>query len=47
MPATYAATAAVFAALAEVIPDFSPGSLLDVGAGTGAASWAARAQWPD
>jgi len=47
MPATFAACAAVFARLAEVIPDFAPSSLLDVGAGTGAASWAAVTQWPD
>ncbi|HET7083838.1 MAG TPA: small ribosomal subunit Rsm22 family protein [Rhizomicrobium sp.] len=47
MPATYAACAAVFARLIEVVPDFTPASLLDVGAGTGAASWAAVTQWPD
>ncbi len=47
MPATYAACAAVFARLSEVMPDFAPASLLDVGAGTGAASWAARAAWPE
>jgi ribosomal protein RSM22 (predicted rRNA methylase) len=47
MPATYAACAAVFARLTEVMPDFAPASLLDVGAGTGAASWAAVMQWPD
>ncbi|MBA2588989.1 MAG: SAM-dependent methyltransferase [Alphaproteobacteria bacterium] len=46
MPATTAACAAVFARLAEVMPDFAPASLLDVGAGTGAASWAAVTQWP-
>jgi ribosomal protein RSM22 (predicted rRNA methylase) len=46
MPATYAASAAVFARLAEVMPDFRPASLLDVGAGTGAASWAAVTAWP-
>jgi ribosomal protein RSM22 (predicted rRNA methylase) len=46
MPATYAACAAVFARLAEVMPDFAPASLLDVGAGTGAASWAAAVAWP-
>lgn len=46
MPATYAVCAAVFARLAEVVPDFAPSSLLDVGAGTGAASWAAIGQWP-
>jgi ribosomal protein RSM22 (predicted rRNA methylase) len=46
MPATYAACAAVFARLSEVMADFSPASLLDVGAGTGAASWAAVTAWP-
>jgi ribosomal protein RSM22 (predicted rRNA methylase) len=46
MPATFAACAAVFARLAEVMPGFAPQSLLDVGAGTGAASWAAATQWP-
>ncbi len=47
MPATYASCAAVFARLVEVMPDFVPAKLLDVGAGTGAASWAAVMQWPD
>lgn len=47
MPATYAACAAVFERVAERMPDFAPSSLLDVGAGTGAASWAARTAWPD
>ena len=46
MPATYAACAAVFARAAEVMPDFAPSSLLDVGAGSGAASWAAVTAWP-
>jgi ribosomal protein RSM22 (predicted rRNA methylase) len=46
MPATFAACAAVFARLAEVMPGFAPQSLLDVGAGTGAASWAAVTEWP-
>jgi ribosomal protein RSM22 (predicted rRNA methylase) len=46
MPATYAACAAVFARIAEIMPGFAPSSLLDVGAGTGAASWAAVGQWP-
>jgi len=46
MPATYAACAAVFGRIAEVMPVFAPSSLLDVGAGTGAASWAAIGQWP-
>ena len=47
MPATFAACAAVFARLAEVMPAFAPVSLLDAGAGTGAASWAAVTEWPD
>jgi ribosomal protein RSM22 (predicted rRNA methylase) len=46
MPATFAASSAVFARLVEVIPAFAPHSLLDAGAGTGAASWAAVTQWP-
>ena len=46
MPATYAAAAAVFGRLAEAMPHFQPDSLLDVGAGTGAGSWAAVTQWP-
>ena len=46
MPATFAACAAVFTRLAEAMPGFMPTSLLDVGAGTGAASWAAIGQWP-
>jgi ribosomal protein RSM22 (predicted rRNA methylase) len=47
MPATYAACAAVFARVAEMMPGFAPASLLDIGAGTGAASWAAIGQWPE
>ena len=46
MPATYAACAAAFARLREAMPDFAPSSLLDVGAGSGAASWAAATAWP-
>lgn len=46
MPATYAACAAVFAQVARVLPLFAPAGLLDVGAGTGAASWAAMQAWP-
>lgn len=46
MPATYAACAAVFGRLKQVMPGFAPASLLDVGAGTGAASWAAATAWP-
>jgi ribosomal protein RSM22 (predicted rRNA methylase) len=41
MPATYAALAASLNALGEIRPEFSPQSLLDVGAGPGTATWAA------
>lgn len=41
MPATYAAVAASLDALADIVSDFVPNSLLDVGAGPGTASWAA------
>ena len=41
MPATYAAVAASLNALTEIVPDFAPETLLDVGAGPGTASWAA------
>lgn len=41
MPATYAATLAALAALAERAPAFRPQSLADVGCGPGTASWAA------
>jgi ribosomal protein RSM22 (predicted rRNA methylase) len=40
VPATFAANRAVHAALADVMPDFAPQSLLDVG------SWAALSAWP-
>lgn len=45
MPATYAAAAAALRALAAALPDFSPRTMLDAGAGTGAALWAADATW--
>ena len=41
MPATYAAVTASLNALCEIVPDFAPKSLLDIGAGPGTASWAA------
>jgi ribosomal protein RSM22 (predicted rRNA methylase) len=46
MPATYAAVAACLNALAEVRPDLTPASLLDVGAGPGTASFAAAEAFP-
>jgi ribosomal protein RSM22 (predicted rRNA methylase) len=46
LPATYAACASVLGETARRAPGFAPRSLLDAGAGTGAASWAASAVWP-
>jgi ribosomal protein RSM22 (predicted rRNA methylase) len=46
LPATYAAIRAALEAAAEAAPDFSPASLLDVGAGPGTALWAASDRWP-
>ena len=40
-PATYAAVTASLNALREILPNFTPASLLDVGAGPGTATWAA------
>ncbi|MGZ3286146.1 MAG: small ribosomal subunit Rsm22 family protein, partial [Xanthobacteraceae bacterium] len=46
MPATYAAVTASLNALCEIAPDFTPKTLLDVGAGPGTASWAAAEAFP-
>lgn len=46
MPATFAATASCLASIEELRPDFSPSSLLDVGAGPGTATWAALQAFP-
>ena len=46
MPATYAAAVAAFSRVAEARPDFTPRSLIDLGAGPGTASHAAVAVWP-
>ncbi len=46
LPATYAASHAALAALAERRPDFRPRSLLDLGSGPGTAAWAACAVFP-
>jgi ribosomal protein RSM22 (predicted rRNA methylase) len=46
-PATFAAVGAVLASVRARRPEWRPRSLLDVGAGTGAASWAALAVWPE
>lgn len=47
MPATYAAVARVLEEVVLIAPEFSPRTMLDVGAGPGTASWAALAAWPD
>lgn len=46
MPATFAAIARAMTATAERAGAFAPTTLLDVGAGTGAAAWAATAAFP-
>lgn len=46
MPATYAAVRAALGHATELIPDFQPRSILDVGAGPGTASWAGIDAWP-
>jgi ribosomal protein RSM22 (predicted rRNA methylase) len=46
MPATFAACSQVFAHTREMMPEFAPKSLLDLGAGPGTATWAALEQFP-
>lgn len=46
MPATLAAVRSVLAQLVTLNPDFQPGTLLDLGGGTGAAVWAAAELFP-
>jgi ribosomal protein RSM22 (predicted rRNA methylase) len=45
MPATYAATVAVLAAVRDACPQFAPRSLIDAGAGPGTGAWAAVGQF--
>jgi ribosomal protein RSM22 (predicted rRNA methylase) len=47
MPATFAAASAAFSAARELMPSFSPASLLDLCAGPGSASFAALSLWPE
>jgi ribosomal protein RSM22 (predicted rRNA methylase) len=47
MPATYAAVTAAMGAMAARLPGWAPRSLLDAGAGLGAALWAAAETWED
>lgn len=46
MPATFAAIRSSFAMVEDAMPDFSPRTLLDIGAGPGTALWAAQDCWP-
>ncbi|MEU9147441.1 small ribosomal subunit Rsm22 family protein [Streptomyces sp. NPDC048349] len=45
MPATFEAVRAALDGLAEAAPQWAPGSHVDVGGGTGAATWAVDATW--
>jgi ribosomal protein RSM22 (predicted rRNA methylase) len=45
LPATYAAVRTSMGHIAEAAPDFSPRSLLDIGAGPGTVLWAAADCW--
>ncbi|TGQ66698.1 MAG: methyltransferase type 11 [Mesorhizobium sp.] len=47
LPATYAAVRASLDALNETRPEFTPKTLLDVGAGPGTVLWATAEVWPD
>jgi ribosomal protein RSM22 (predicted rRNA methylase) len=46
MPATYAAACAALEQVARAVPALAPVTLLDLGGGTGAASWAAAEVFP-
>ncbi|MGW0282891.1 small ribosomal subunit Rsm22 family protein [Streptomyces sp. NPDC003236] len=45
MPATFEAVRSALAAFADTVPGWAPGSHVDVGGGTGAATWAVTATW--
>jgi ribosomal protein RSM22 (predicted rRNA methylase) len=47
MPATFEAVRAALDAFADVVPEWAPGSQVDIGGGTGAATWAVNATWPE
>jgi ribosomal protein RSM22 (predicted rRNA methylase) len=47
LPATFAATRAVLGEVKRIMPGLAPTTMLDVGAGPGAASWAAASIWPE
>ncbi|MGW3114102.1 small ribosomal subunit Rsm22 family protein [Streptomyces sp. NPDC001091] len=45
MPATFEAVCSALEAFADAVPGWVPGSHVDVGGGTGAATWAVAATW--
>ncbi|MGW8060938.1 small ribosomal subunit Rsm22 family protein [Streptomyces ziwulingensis] len=45
MPATFAAVRSALEAFADAVPGWTPGNHVDVGGGTGAATWAVHATW--
>ncbi|GAA4788215.1 small ribosomal subunit Rsm22 family protein [Streptomyces ziwulingensis] len=45
MPATFEAVRSALAAFAGAVPDWTPATHLDIGGGTGAATWAVGATW--
>ncbi|MEU9338951.1 small ribosomal subunit Rsm22 family protein [Streptomyces sp. NPDC048290] len=45
MPATFAAVSSALGEFADAVPGWVPGSHLDIGGGTGAATWAVSATW--
>ncbi len=45
LPATYAAVRAALTHTMEMVPDFAPQSLVDIGCGPGTAAWAALDAW--
>ncbi|MFJ7147993.1 small ribosomal subunit Rsm22 family protein [Streptomyces sp. NPDC100445] len=45
MPATFEAVRSALAAFADAVPDWTPAGHVDVGGGTGAATWAVTATW--
>ncbi|WP_225827885.1 small ribosomal subunit Rsm22 family protein [Streptomyces naphthomycinicus] len=46
MPATFEAVRSALDAFADAVPGWTPRSHVDVGGGTGAATWAVTATWP-
>ncbi|MEV0635866.1 small ribosomal subunit Rsm22 family protein [Streptomyces sp. NPDC050619] len=46
MPATFEAVHSALQAFATAVPDWTPAGHIDIGGGTGAATWAVTATWP-